>query len=95
MQPDLLSTEVTRFVKQRLSPNKHRVFLFGSALQKPHFRDVDIGIIGDIDPNQLALLKEDFEESNFPYTVDIVDFNQVAPDFKKKILQDKVLWLNF
>lgn len=90
-----LSATVSRFVKNRLMPSQHKVFLFGSALRKPNFRDVDIGVLGIVDPKQLALLRDDFEESNFPFVVDIVDFNHVNTNFKDKVFKDKVLWLNF
>lgn len=90
-----LSASVSEFLKHRLVPNQHRVFLFGSALRQSSFRDVDIGVVGTVDPKQLALLREDFEVSNFPYVVDVVDFNHVNTKFKDKVFQDKVLWLNF
>lgn len=95
MKSSELSSTVTAFVKQRLEPSQQQVFLFGSVLHTSNFRDVDIGVMGVVDPKQLALLREDFEDSNFPYVVDIVDFNQVNTHFRDKVFQDKVLWLNF
>ncbi|MEK7539868.1 MAG: nucleotidyltransferase domain-containing protein [Patescibacteria group bacterium] len=95
MNQNNLTATVTEFVKKRLSPKENKVFIFGSAVRKNQFRDVDIGIMGKVDETALSLLKEDFEKSNFPYVVDIVDFSQVSPGFKQKVFEDKMVWLRF
>lgn len=93
-QSDLAST-VSQFLKKRLSSKDTQVFIFGSAVRENRFRDVDIGVMGKADKAALSLLREDFEESNFPYIVDIVDFAQVSQGFKQKVFEDKVVWLQF
>lgn len=90
-----LSSTVARFIQKRISSKDTKVFLFGSAVNKNRFRDVDIGVMGKVNPSAISLLREDFEESNFPYVVDIVDFSQVSQGFKQKVFEDKVVWLQF
>lgn len=95
MKQNVLISQVTAMIRKRLSSKDIQVFIFGSVLRKKWFRDVDIGVMGKIDETALSLLREDFEESNFPYIVDIVDFSLVDSDFKQRVFADKVVWLEF
>lgn len=70
-----------------------KVFLFGSSLEKEHFGDLDIGVMGGIDANLISDLKNKFEESDLPYFVDVVDFDKVSQTFKDNVLNNKILWL--
>lgn len=76
---------------------KCRIFLFGSRAKSKITRssDFDIGIIGLTD-NEIGSLKTAFfdflEESIVPYSVDIINFDKVDPDFKKGALQNIKLW---
>ena len=67
--------------------------MYGSSLRKNRFYDIDIGLMGAVNPTALARLREDFEEGNLPYKVDVVDFTSVDPVFKERVMSDKVLWL--
>ena len=75
----------------------HKVFVFGSRASGSNrrFSDVDIGIEGD----QPLILKTrsqiagEFEESDFPYRVDIVDFSQVGSSFKQ-LSKKHLIYLN-
>lgn len=49
-----------------------KFFIFGSSLIKKHFGDLDLGVIGDVQDRNLIKLKEKFEDSTFPYFVDII-----------------------
>ncbi len=90
-------TEVKKIVFQYLDPHKDKVFIFGSRAigESRKFSDIDIGIkstrklTGEI----LVNIKEAFEESNIPYTVDVVDFAKVSDTFQKLSLQ-KIITLN-
>ena len=44
------------------------------------FSDYDIGVIGQkpLDFKKIALIKGEFEESDLPYRVDVVDFSTVS-----------------
>jgi predicted nucleotidyltransferase len=64
---------------------------FGSRVSgtaKP-YSDLDLVIMGEqkIDPRVLAQLKEDFEESDIPFRVEILDWCGITDDFKKIIEQ--------
>ncbi|MBI3359036.1 MAG: nucleotidyltransferase domain-containing protein [Nitrospirae bacterium] len=72
-----------------------KIFLFGSCLDKTdHFADVDVGIVGKgIDDKKISLIRENMENSTFPYKIDIVNFNEVDDSFKDEIFSKKIKWL--
>jgi hypothetical protein len=39
----------------------------------------------EITDKELLKLQEEFEESNLPYTIDLVNYNKCTDDFKKII----------
>ena len=85
-------------MKQYLSAfakgKKMQIFLFGSAVRQERFADVDIGIKGDEAEKDIRELKELFEESTFPFKIDIVNFNTVQESFKKNVLlNNKLIWI--
>ena len=64
---------------------------FGSRVSgtaKP-YSDLDLVIVGKqkIDPRVLAQLKEDFEESDIPFRIDILDWCGITDEFKKIVEQ--------
>ena len=76
------------------SKNKDvKFFIFGSSLKKEHFGDVDLGVMGDIKNSETRKLKESFDDSTLPYSIDIVDFNKASDSFKKNVFSNKVLWI--
>ena len=81
---------------QYLANEKVKIFLFGSRARKSNypFSDIDIGIIpyGKIDENKLTLIKEKIENSNIPYKVEIINFNNTSEDFRKEALKDIEIW---
>ncbi len=71
-----------------------RLFLFGSVLKRKNFRDVDVGILNaKISETELSKVRTALEESNIPYTVDLVDFSQVEKSFKEEVFNQDVKWL--
>lgn len=73
-----------------------KVYVFGSRIEKQNtkkFSDLDLAIenLSDHDSKTLALLRYDFEDSNLPFRVDVVDLNTVDDDFKRLILEDAVV----
>ena len=74
------------------SQSSVKAFLFGSFVRDSHFHDVDIGLLG-AELGDAPALREAFQESNFPYKVDVVDFSSVDEKFKEKVFHDGVLWL--
>jgi hypothetical protein len=72
------------------------IFLFGSRKRKDNMvgSDWDIGIIprGEFNPRSLTLLREQLENMNIPYKVDLVDFSQVSDGFKNKAMKEVEWW---
>ncbi len=97
----MLDQQTTETVKHILSQfpqlkNAH-VFLFGSRATDKNvkFSDIDLGIQanGPVDARVLFDLEEQLEQSNIPYTVDVVDFHRVSDRFREHALQ-KIVSLN-
>ncbi len=70
-----------------------KFFIFGSSLNKKHFGDLDLGVVGDINDKELCKLKEDFTDSTLPYFIDVVNFNKVEKEFKENVFENKILWI--
>jgi len=70
-----------------------RFFIFGSAVNKEHFGDVDIGADGAITDADIARLKEAFTASRLPYVVDVININKVSEIFKKNIFNNSIIWI--
>ena len=51
------------------------------------YSDLDLAVMGDkpLDLKTLALLKEDFAESDLPFRIDIIQWANTSPEFKKTI----------
>lgn len=66
------------------------IFIFGSRVQgkAQEYSDVDIALKGSIPFIDLLKVKAIFEDSTFPYKVDIIDLDSVKPEFLKIIEQD-------
>lgn len=77
-------TIVTQILKKHI-PN-HNFFIFGSrAKGNVHeYSDLDIAIEGNgkLDLLTLANLRDEFQDSNLPFRVDLVDLNNISPEFK-------------
>lgn len=85
--------QIKRLVFPHLDKNA-KVFIFGSALDEGQFADVDIGIMDtQISEEKINMIKEDFENSLFPYKIDLIDFSKVEIKFKNKVFKNKTLCL--
>lgn len=82
--------EALRFIKttvrKYLPDPSYRFFLYGSRVngRSRRFSDFDVGVTGKtpVPMHTMNVIKEELEESNLPYTVDIVDFSTVDPEFR-------------
>lgn len=71
-----------------------QIFLFGSSIKEDRFGDIDIGILGkDVEDRSIADLKNQFEESSFPFLIDIVNFNTVREPFRSHVLKQPLVWI--
>ena len=88
--------EIKKIIFKRLSPREYKIFLFGSraASKNRPFSDYDIGVLGSraLPTQSISLIEEELEESDIPYKVDVVDFYNVRPEFKKVALRHAKLW---
>jgi predicted nucleotidyltransferase len=100
MKVDLSVTHV-ELVKSILRDNLEKgviVWIFGSRVRgtaKP-YSDIDLAIDNNQAPLSFtdeAKLKEAFEDSSLPFSVDIVDLNSVSEEFKNLIQDEKALFL--
>ncbi len=66
------------------------IFIYGSRVQGKarEYSDVDIALRGDIDFDKLLKIKALFEDSTFPYKVDVVDLSSLTPEFLNIIEKD-------
>lgn len=86
------------FIKETLKkyvPNPDaKFYIFGSRAKGKYreYSDVDIAIDS---PDLTSIIKSklelEFENSTFPYEVDIVDLNNIKENFKNQIQNDLIL----
>ena len=86
------------FIKETLKkyiPNPDaKFYIFGSRARGKfrEYSDVDIAIdCPDLETNIKTKLEIEFENSTFPYEVDIVDLNNIKESFRNLIQDDLVL----
>jgi uncharacterized protein len=87
IDPGEVAAFAAAVVRRHLPDPSYRVFLFGSraaGTARPR-SDIDIGIEGPCPAPQAALtaIAEELEEAPTLYTVDIVDFARVSPQFRE------------
>ena len=73
-----------------------RVFLFGSRAlgTSRSTSDIDLALLpdGPFPTDFVARLRDEFEDSAIPCTVDVVDLSQVDERFREKVLQEGCEW---
>lgn len=81
---------VRHSVDKRRDPHQAiKVWVFGSRAAETHkpYSDLDLLLEAtpSLSPRQLALIRDDLEESNLPYRVDIVADHELAADLRSEI----------
>jgi len=91
-----MSPQELNIIRTILQPYKE-VYVFGSRVKGTHkpFSDLDICIKQPIPDYQVELLNEQFTESDLPFKVDVVLYNEVDDSFKKRINQEAVALAEF
>ena len=84
---------VVRDILLEIIPGR-KVMVFGSRAtgrSKPH-SDLDLVVMGDtpLPLRTMRQLKDAFDESRFPYQVDLVDWATTSEEFRKVILATAV-----
>lgn len=82
----------TKIVFSHLKPSEAKVFIFGSRAtgKNRKYSDVDLGILSksEIPVTTKFDLEEEFDQSDLPYRVDIVDFSKVSDKFKEVAMRN-------
>lgn len=78
-----------------LKRNGVKVYLFGSRAKGTNhpFSDVDVLLEGNINNEidvQIIKIKDFFEDSNFPFKVDLVKFDDLAESYRLGILESRI-----
>jgi predicted nucleotidyltransferase len=88
--------DVRRIVQEVLADRAASVYLFGSWArgEVTSVSDIDLAIEphAPLPPGTLAQLRERLEESHVPYRVDVVELTDVDPAFRRRVLEEGVLW---
>ena len=77
---------IKNILSSKLDPELYSVFIFGSRATGLHeeYSDIDLGIEGKpLDAKTKIELEEAFEESDLPFSVDLVDFSTVNNKFRQ------------
>lgn len=76
-----------RIIKSILKKYNYSFFVFGSRITQhaKKFSDLDLLYFDDIPSCVVMKIEEDFEESDLPYKVDLVDYKKCDEDFHKII----------
>ena len=96
----MLPPRYLRFIRDvldlELNGCRGKVYLFGSRAQKTARSASDIDLAVDTAESvktQLVRVQTAFEESEIPFTVDIIDLRSTPPAFKQAIRQTgKLIW---
>jgi len=87
----VLKREILEIISRRLGANKYRAFVFGSRVSGggDEHSDIDIGIEGDmpLSGGVLEGIREDIEDLDTLYSIDVVDFAAATDQFKKIALK--------
>ena len=80
-------------VQEILKKYPYDFYVFGSRVKgtERKLSDLDICFKEAIPWNVRSHIDEDFEESDLPFKVDVVDWNMCDEEFRKKIAPDLVL----
>lgn len=83
-----LKKQILEIVAKHLDLRSYRVFFFGSRVAECNSprSDIDIGIEGpeEIPARAIVEIRESLDNLPTLYRFDIIDFNKVAPEFKKE-----------
>ena len=90
ISPDHL--KVVQDILRENLPSGVAVWAFGSRASwaTSDSSDLDLALEGDIDHDTILALEMAFEESRLPYTVDIIDLNQVSDSFRRIVDAQKI-----
>lgn len=72
------------------------VYLYGSTAtgQRGRASDIDVAVWSPqpLPPDTLATIRQEIEESNIPYTVEVVNLQGADETFRERVLREGILW---
>lgn len=77
-----------------LYPNIEEIIIFGSRARGDYKErsDIDIAIKGNLSKLDIAMIREQLEESRIPYMVDVIEYNKIVDkNFKEEIDRDGIV----
>ena len=79
-------------VKSILKQYPYHFYAYGSRAKQTaqRFSDLDLLHKETIPPATKTLIREQFEESNLPFTVDLLDWKQCTEEFQQQISKDLI-----
>ena len=82
-----------QIIRDILKKYPYTFYAYGSRVKGTHriLSDLDICFMEAIPFNVQAHLDEEFEESDVPFIVQVVDFHLMSPEFQQLIQNDLVL----
>lgn len=90
------SLKTVKSIVLQHTPKRTKVFLFGSFAQgkKRRGSDIDVGFLGakKIDHSLFYQIRNDIEETEVPFRVDLVDFYGKDKVFKDIALKHTIPW---
>ena len=84
---------VEKIVNELEKQDVRKILLFGSRARGDYVKnsDIDLAIDGDFTPRQKRKIKEMVDELSGLYSVDTVFFDEISPEFRKKIESEGVV----
>ena len=83
--------EMKKIIANYLDLQEYRLFLFGSRSEGTNrrFSDYDLGVLGPkkVSASDLALMSADLDDSDIPYRVEVVDFQNVSENFRRSAMK--------
>jgi predicted nucleotidyltransferase len=82
-----------QIIREILKKYPYKFYAFGSRTKAAakKFSDLDICFMDNIPYNIRAHIEEDFENSNLPFIVELIDWNLCDDKFKAMIKKDLIL----
>jgi predicted nucleotidyltransferase len=79
-----------KIIQDILKKYPYRFYIFGSRSRGDNkkFSDLDLGYTSNVDWKTLIKLEEEFEESDIPYKVDLVNLDKSSAEFRESIKDD-------
>ena len=91
-----MDSSIVKSILKSVLPDDSRVFVFGSRAKGGVKRSSDLDLAVDIGRSltraEMLALTDAFEESDLPYTVDVVDLKSANEAMRAVILKDGVLF---